>query len=962
MKNPCSRLFHRAFVVVTCSVLATLASSLALTAPACAAPLHDAAAAGDVTASRELVKNGADVNAVEKDGATPLLQAVLSGREDAVGVLVDAGAEVNKAMELDGDVLRRLGANIEPGQRPHATALMVAAFLGNRGVVDRLLRSKADVRSAGDDGMQPLHIAAFHPSADVAGLLIDAGADVNARNGNAATPLHLAAAQGNVPVSTALLSRGAQVNAIDDQGRTPLDNAQERPNTELIALLTKNGAVAMEEMLGAKVDVSGTNPRLTLLVDRVLLDEIAPMAPRPLGIAVDSAGRRLFWTEFANDEIHASDLDGAHAEKLAIADLSGPIGIAFEPSGRQLYWTTDATYPRKVQRARADGSGVAEIASGRAVNRPSAIAADAASGSIFWSESVAGRIRRASLDGADIRDIDSSGISSESDRADAREFKALGIAVDAEHRKIYWTEMLDAQILRADLDGSNVETVVGASAGLELPAGIGVAGDRIYWADAATATIRRAKLDGSGIEDVLTGADGLIEPYALALDLDAARLYWTDASSGAIASATFAGKDVRTIVAPRGVAPQAGASECARVTAAAGVKYVRKAVNAIGTCLRKMDALKAVWRRQSDAARAAGSCVRELDRLAGGLRAASTLEEELRAALTGACGTNVRKQLATGGGPVAALVEKRCAGGKSAGSDLDCVIASFTDAAYSDVARRFRRAAEWLEEARPVMAVASETAPNPANALVNLDRLHAALEAMAGGEPMTGAAASGDVPAGSGTAGTRTAEDILAAPVVVMSGQTTRYAALGVGGTERWTAVADDGATRAGAAPRYVDNLDGTISDLNTGLMWEKKCDGCGGLHDAEASYSIADTEGGVASWLTSLNEENGRGYAGHSDWRLPTIKELQTIVDYERFNPAVPRAFDGDACGVGCEEITKPECSCTGMMWHCSATRFASGDDRVFALGFNLGIVGDLRDSAGCAVRAVRGGAAPRS
>jgi len=66
----------------------------------------------------------------------------------------------------------------------------------------------------------------------------------------------------------------------------------------------------------------------------------------------------------------------------------------------------------------------------------------------------------------------------------------------------------------------------------------------------------------------------------------------------------------------------------------------------------------------------------------------------------------------------------------------------------------------------------------------------------------------------------------------------------------------------------FKDNKDGTISDLATGLMWEKS--------DSEKAMSWED----ALSFAQQRNEEN---YLGHSDWRLPNAKELQSIVDYSR-------------------------------------------------------------------------------
>jgi hypothetical protein len=157
------------------------------------------------------------------------------------------------------------------------------------------------------------------------------------------------------------------------------------------------------------------------------------------------------------------------------------------------------------------------------------------------------------------------------------------------------------------------------------------------------------------------------------------------------------------------------------------------------------------------------------------------------------------------------------------------------------------------------------------------------------------------------------------------TGQTTSYAA------------GDDGDIRAGAALRYRDNRDGTITDENTNLVWEKK-DQASGLHnwnntypwegkcsndsatecgtDADCKRGGACTPAGNAQptifqWVLQLNEQK---FAGHRDWRIPNIKELQSIVDYETYLPPVTAAFN-DNCTSGCTvdgANGTQECSCT--------------------------------------------------
>ena len=66
----------------------------------------------------------------------------------------------------------------------------------------------------------------------------------------------------------------------------------------------------------------------------------------------------------------------------------------------------------------------------------------------------------------------------------------------------------------------------------------------------------------------------------------------------------------------------------------------------------------------------------------------------------------------------------------------------------------------------------------------------------------------------------------------------------------------------------FKNNKDGTISDLATGLMWQKS--------DSKKAMSWEDA-------LSFVQEKNKENYLGYCDWRLPSAKELQSIVDYSR-------------------------------------------------------------------------------
>jgi hypothetical protein len=127
----------------------------------------------------------------------------------------------------------------------------------------------------------------------------------------------------------------------------------------------------------------------------------------------------------------------------------------------------------------------------------------------------------------------------------------------------------------------------------------------------------------------------------------------------------------------------------------------------------------------------------------------------------------------------------------------------------------------------------------------------------------------------------------------------------------------------AAAQAGYIDNGDGTVTDNGTGLMWQQAT--------APDNYT----------WEHALAYCDNSTLGDYTDWRLPTAKELASLVDTNRYNPSInPTYFSG-----------------TGAVYYWSSTTYVSGSGRALGVNFYDGGVYDGDMMVNNYVRAVRGG-----
>ena len=180
---------------------------------------------GDVREVLHLLGIGlVDINATMACQPPPLFGAAREGHRGVVGILLKAGAEVNKR------------------DKNWSTPLINAVARGHRHVAKMLLDSGADPNLAcADWGRAPLHYIPIAEYNDVVKLLLDFGADPNKVDDLGNTPMHEVAWRSHKTVAKLLVQKGAKVDEASDEGTTPLHIASGFHNG-LVNFLIDHGA------------------------------------------------------------------------------------------------------------------------------------------------------------------------------------------------------------------------------------------------------------------------------------------------------------------------------------------------------------------------------------------------------------------------------------------------------------------------------------------------------------------------------------------------------------------------------------------------------------------------------------------------------------------------------------------------------------------------------------------------
>ncbi|KAJ8668006.1 hypothetical protein QAD02_009669 [Eretmocerus hayati] len=220
-------------------------------------PLHYAVTAGDVRSVEQLIRAGADIHTVDKNGMTCLhlaFRPVKKELEDRIHGIVR--------------LLLKAGSKIEANDKDGKTPLVHAVILGNAKCIQQLIRSGANAKVTDNEGLSILHHAVRSPMFvnecfDVIPLLLEAGTSLESRDQNGLTPLTFAAAHGCTQLVEALIESGADVNATDLEDRTVLHHVLDNDLSHSVSVETKRKIIRL--LMGSGAERQSTSYRAPTL-------------------------------------------------------------------------------------------------------------------------------------------------------------------------------------------------------------------------------------------------------------------------------------------------------------------------------------------------------------------------------------------------------------------------------------------------------------------------------------------------------------------------------------------------------------------------------------------------------------------------------------------------------------------------------------------------------------------------
>jgi DNA-binding beta-propeller fold protein YncE len=281
---------------------------------------------------------------------------------------------------------------------------------------------------------------------------------------------------------------------------------------------------------------------------------------------------RLFFLDNGAGRVLSANPDGSDLRILISEGPKAPDGVVVDVAAGYIYWTNMGDFKRNdgaILRSSLDGKNVITIVPPGGTFTPKQLKLEKKSGKLYWSDREGMRVMRANLDGSNIETLVDTSHGDPRPGPDARKW-CVGIAVDAEGGKFYWTQKGPGNAGEGRIFRANIQIPQGQSPANRtdiellyenLPESIDLdldlANRTLYWTDRGDPprgnTVNRAPMDplpGNRKEPEILFTH-LEEGIGLALDLKGGRMFITD-YAGSLYSANLDGSNQKTLLYAEG--------------------------------------------------------------------------------------------------------------------------------------------------------------------------------------------------------------------------------------------------------------------------------------------------------------------------------------------------------------------------------------------------------------------------
>ena len=282
---------------------------------------------------------------------------------------------------------------------------------------------------------------------------------------------------------------------------------------------------------------------------------------------------RIFFLDAGGGRVSSANADGSDLKTIISEGRKFPDGIVVDIAAGHIYWTNMGNSPvvndGSIERADFDGRNITSIIGPGGTFTPKQLQLDEKNRKLYWCDREGMRVMRASLDGSNIETLVDSSEGDSRPGKDAKKW-CVGIAVDAEDGKFYWTQKGaekagEGRIFRANIELPKGQTPANRK-DIELlyealpepiDLELDLANRTLYWTDRGDPprgnTVNSAPMDpksGNGSEPEIL-VNHLMEGIGLALDLNGGRMFITDLA-GSVYSANLDGSNKKALLMGEG--------------------------------------------------------------------------------------------------------------------------------------------------------------------------------------------------------------------------------------------------------------------------------------------------------------------------------------------------------------------------------------------------------------------------